>query len=294
MHAIAPQAAIRVILIPADASLALGVKDFSAALRMAPSLGSAISITQGGLNESCLTSAQVATLHSALQFDDERHVTVAVAAGDFGAEGQPCTATPAPARAVVFPASDPLALAVGGTSLDASHITGTYISETVWNRPGSGIPGVVASGGGFSRDFARPAYQADVPGIVARRGVPDVASDADLDTGIACVEAGGGQFGISPAGGTSAGAPVWAGIVAMADQYAGRHLGFINPAIYEIGRSAQYHRAFHDVTKGNNTVQVGSVTVKGFDAGPAWDPVTGWGSPNAQVLIPLLARYATG
>jgi subtilase family serine protease len=294
VHAIAPQAAIRVILIPADVSFAVGVRDFSAALRMAPSLGSVVSITQGGFNESCLTSAQVAVIHSALKFDRERHVTVAVASGDFGAEGQPCTATPAPARAVVFPASDPLALAVGGTSLDASHRTGAYIGETVWNRLGSGVPGVVASGGGFSRDFARPSYQARVPGIGARRGVPDVASDADPDTGIACVFAGGGQFGIFPAGGTSAGAPVWAAIVALADQYAGRHLGFINPAIYEIGRSARYRHAFHDVTKGDNTVQVGSVTVKGFDARPDWDPVTGWGSPNAQVLIPLLARYATG
>jgi subtilase family serine protease len=258
VHAIAPQAAIRVILIPADVSLALVVKNFSAALRMAPSLGSVVSVSLE-TNESCFTSAQVATVHSALKFDDERHVTVAVAAGDFGAEGQPCTATPTPNRAVVFPASDPLALAVGGTSLDASHRTGTYIGETVWNRPGSGITGVVASSGGFSRDFARPAYQADVPRIGARRGVSDVASDADLDTGIACVEAGGGQFVIVPGGGTSAGAPVWAAIAAMADQYAGRHLGFINPAIYEIGRSARHHRAFHDVTKDNNTVQVGSV-----------------------------------
>jgi subtilase family serine protease len=294
LHAIAPQAAIRVILIPADVTFALGVRDFRAALRMAPSLGSVVSITQGGFNESCLTSAQVATIHSALQFDRARHVTVAVAAGDFGAEGQPCTTTPAPARAVVFPASDPLALAVGGTSLDASHRTGAYIGETVWNQPGSGIPGVVASGGGFSRDFARPAYQDGVPGIGARRGVPDVASDADPDTGIACVLVSGGQFGIFAGGGTSAGAPVWAGIVALADQYGGRHLGFINPAIYEIGRGAQYHHAFHDVTKGSNTVQVGSVTVKGFDAGPGWDPVTGWGSPNAQVLIPLLARHVAG
>jgi subtilase family serine protease len=294
VHAIAPRAAIRVILIPADVSFSLGVRNFSAALRMAPSLGGVVSITQGGFNENCLTSAQVTTIHSALEFDRERHVTVAVASGDFGTEGQPCTATPTPARAVVFPASDPLALAVGGTSLGASHRTGTYIGETMWNRPGSGTPGVVASGGGFSRDFARPAYQADVPGISARRGVPDVASDADPDTGIACVEVGGGRFVIVPGGGTSAAAPVWAGIVAMADQYAGRHLGFINPAIYEIGRSAHYHRTFHDVTKGNNTVQVGSDTIKGFDAGPGWDPGTGWGSPNAQALIPLIARYATG
>jgi subtilase family serine protease len=133
VHAIAPQAAIRVILIPADVSLALVAKNFSAALRMAPSLGGVVSVSLG-TNESCFTSAQVATVHSALQFDDERHVTVAVAAGDFGAEGQPCTVTPTPAKAVVFPASDPLPLAVGGTSLDASHRTGTYIGETVWNR----------------------------------------------------------------------------------------------------------------------------------------------------------------
>jgi subtilase family serine protease len=292
VHAIAPRAAIRVILIPAAPSLALGVRDFAAALRMAPSLGSVVSITEGGINENCLTSAQVATLHAALRVDSERHVTVAVASGDYGAEGQPCTAVPAPARSVVFPASDPLALAVGGTSLDANHKTGAYIGETVWNRPDPALPGVVASGGGFSSDFARPAYQAGVAGIGARRGVPDVASDADLDTGIAVVQAAAGQFGIFPGGGTSAGAPVWAGIVALADQYAGRHLGFINPAIYRIGRSAQYHRAFHDVTKGNNTVQVGPVTVRGFRAGPGWDPATGWGSPDARVLIPLLARHA--
>jgi subtilase family serine protease len=295
VHALAPQAAIRVILVPADAAgnLAPTIGGFIAALRMAPSLGSVVSLS-AGLSESCFTSAQVATLHSALRFDRERHVTVAVASGDFGAEGAPCTATPAPDRAVLFPASDPLALGVGGTTLDASHMTGAYIGETGWNRPGSGIPGVVASGGGFSSDFARPAYQAGLPGIGARRGVPDVAADADLDTGIALVAANGGQFGIGAGGGTSAGAPTWAAIVAMADQYAGRHLGFINPAIYEIGRSAQYHRAFHDVIQGTNTVQVGSVTVQGFDAGPAWDPVTGWGSPNAQVLIPLLARNVTG
>ena len=101
----------------------------------------------------------------------------------------------------------------------------------------------------------------------------------------------GGTFFIAPAGGTSASAPFWAGIVALADQYAGRHLGFVNPAIYQVGRSAQYHRAFHDVTKGDNTVRSGPFTIKGFNATPGWDPVTGWGSPDAQVLIPLLARY---
>ena len=71
--------------------------------------------------------------------------------------------------------------------------------------------------------------------------------------------------------------------MALADQYAHHDLGFINPAIYSIARSSSYHRAFHDITTGTTT--------NGYPAAPGWDPVTGWGTPNAQVLIPLLARF---
>jgi subtilase family serine protease len=81
--------------------------------------------------------------------------------------------------------------------------------------------------------------------------------------------------------------------VALADQYAGRHLGFINPAIYRIGRSPLYRSAFHDITTGDNTVKYPQGTVMGYSAAPGWDPVTGWGSPSAHVLVPLLARYAS-
>ena len=95
---------------------------------------------------------------------------------------------------------------------------------------------------------------------------------------------------IAPGAGTSAGAPFWAGLVAIADQYAHRDLGFINPSLYRIARSASYRAAFHDVTTGDNTVRFGTVTVSGYRAAPGWDPVTGWGSPDAQVLVPLLAR----
>ena len=91
-------------------------------------------------------------------------------------------------------------------------------------------------------------------------------------------------------GGTSAAAPLWAGLIALADQYAGRHLGFVNPAIYRIAQSSAYHRAFHDISSGNNTVQFPPVTITGYNAGPGWDPVTGWGSPDAANLIPLPAR----
>jgi hypothetical protein len=69
------------------------------------------------------------------------------------------------------------------------------------------------------------------------------------------------------------------------------HLGFVDPAIFQIARGPRYHQAFHDVTTGNNTVQFPPKTITGYQAAPGWDPVTGWGSPDAQVLIPLLARY---
>ena len=78
----------------------------------------------------------------------------------------------------------------------------------------------------------------------------------------------------------------------MADQYAGHDLGFVNPALYCIGRSPAYRQAFHDISTGNNSVTVAPNTIAGYAAGPGWDPVTGWGSPDAQVLVPLLAHEA--
>jgi subtilase family serine protease len=94
---------------------------------------------------------------------------------------------------------------------------------------------------------------------------------------------------ILAASGTSGSAPLWGGLIALADQYAHHDLGFVNPLIYRIARSSSYSQAFHDITIGNNGVTAGQAIVTGYQAGPGWDPVTGWGSPNAQVLIPLLA-----
>ena len=123
------------------------------------------------------------------------------------------------------------------------------------------------------------------------RGVPDVAGAAGEPGGdLSLVFTGGGKRRIVQAGGTSASAPLWGGLIALAGQYAHHDLGFVNPAIYRIARSPSYHQAFHDVTEGSNTVTIGTVTVTGYQAGPGWDPVTGWGTPNAQVLVPLLAR----
>ena len=109
---------------------------------------------------------------------------------------------------------------------------------------------------------------------------------------VALVLSDDGRTMVRNSGGTSASAPIWAALIALADQYAGRPLGFVNPALYRIARSAAYHRAFHDITAGNNTAIWPPTTITGYRAGPGWDPVTGLGSPDAQALIPLLARYA--
>jgi subtilase family serine protease len=199
----------------------------------------------------------------------------------------------APVKDANFPASDPLVLGAGGTSLTASHTTGAYLGETGWGLP-FGAPGTQfqASGGGFSRLFARPSYQDGVPGTGATRGVPDVAADASPHSAMVIAISDNGRAYLRDGGGTSASAPLWAGLIALADQYAGRHLGFVNPALYRIARGPRYHQAFHDITSGSTTVRFPPQTITGYRAAPGWDPVTGLGSPDGQVLVPLLARYA--
>ena len=302
-HVVAPDATLAVVLVKTTAlnSTASAVTAAVAALRIGLTQGGVISISAarpGG--EHCDTPARVARLHAALRAAASHHVTVVAASGDVGVVGEPCSLIKAltggtftPVKEANLPASDPLVLAAGGTSLTASHKTGTYISESAWGLP-FGDPGSAfqASGGGFSRVFARPGYQAGVPGMGATRGLPDVSADASGHTGMALViSEGGGKISIRNSGGTSASAPIWAGIIALADQYAGRHLGFVNPALYRIARGPRNHQAFHDITTGSNTAKFPPKTFQGYRAAPGWDPVTGWGSPNARVLIPLLARH---
>jgi subtilase family serine protease len=304
-HVIAPQARIVIVLVKGTAlnNTPNAVASAVAAIRLGMTEGGVISISAAGQvgGEHCVTRKQAASVHAALRAAADHHVTVVAAAGDVGAVGEPCDLIKAltggtftPVREVTLPASDPLVLAAGGTSLHASHKTGAYISETAWGLP-FGDPGSAfqASGGGFSRIYARPGYQGGVAHTQATRGVPDVSADASGHTGMAIIISENGQPFLRNSGGTSASAPIWAALIALADQYAGRHLGFVNPAIYHIARSARYHLAFHDITIGNNTVRFPPKTIKGYRAARGWDPVTGWGSPNANVLVPLLAHYDT-
>src|SRR5436305_2420658 len=141
-----------------------------------------------------------------------------------------------------FAADSPWVTSVGGTSV--RHVGNTF-TEQAWN----------GSGGGFSRFYKTPSYQQDLPAEVQkqlknRRGVPDVSGDADPYTGLAFYE--NGMW--SMAGGTSASVPLWAGIIAIANQMADHPLGFINPALYKLGADHKsYSQDFHDITVGNNT-----------------------------------------
>jgi subtilase family serine protease len=290
LHMVAPAATLRVVLLPANTlnNAANATADMIAGLRLAVSDTDVASI-DWSLGEHYFTKAQVAEMNSILDAAAAHHITVVASSGDNGAFSDAWFGGTA-VKEVSLPAANPLVLAVGGTTLTVDPVTGAYVSETVWNgQSGFSLTNGV-SGGGFSHLYARPTYQNGVSGIGAMRGVPDVAADADMQGGSPTVMAGDGKTGIMPNSGTSADAPLWAGLMALADQYAHHDLGFVNPAIYRIARSSSYHQAFHDVTTGSNiqTIPYPGSTA-GWQATPGWDPATGWGSPDAQVLVPLLA-----
>src|SRR5580692_8509348 len=305
VHALAPDATLVILLLPSTSldNTKNAVAAAVASLRLGSTEGGVMSISAAGQigGEHCVSRAQADSVNAALAAAAGRHVTVVAASGDIGAVAEPCdvygaltgAATFTPVKEVNMLASDPLVLGAGGTGLTASHTTGAWQGETAWGLP-YGDPGSAfqASGGGFSRLFPRPGYQDGVHVISATRGVPDVSANASGHTGMAIVLSAHGGTMILNSGGTSASAPIWAALIALADQCVGHHLGLVNPAIYQIARGPRYHQAFHDVTTGNNTVQFPPTTITGYQAAPGWDPVTGWGSPDAQVLIPLLAHCA--
>ncbi len=282
VHAIAPGATLDVVLVPADAasSSANFAATVTEVLQEGVALHAAVILfSAANVGEHLLTSAEAAQMNAALEQARQQHVTVIASSGDTGA-----LSDQGPPRQVNMPASDPLVLAVGGTILDAVSPGGTYLGEMAWND------GTFASGGGYSSLFPRPAYQDGLARADATRGVPDVAANADPATAMALAFNGGGS--LVPAADGNAATPVWAGVIALADQQAGHPLGFVNPAIYAIACSSAYHQAFHDVVTGDNSVLWPTGVFTGYNAGPGWDPVTGWGSPDAQYLVPLLAHAA--
>jgi uncharacterized repeat protein (TIGR03803 family) len=184
------------------------------------------------------------------------------------------------------PADNPNVTVVGGTSLSTSSPGGGWVSETVW----SWFPGQpAASGGGFGTNYPMPSWQQGIDmtlsgGSPSLRNSPDVACVADA---IWLLAENGEQFN---GAGTSAAAPLWAGLAAMANQQAAAsgqpYIGFINPALYAIGKSSRYASTFHDTTVGNNTN--GCCSTNKFYACPGYDLCTGWGTPIGSNLISAL------
>ena len=254
--------------------------------------------------EHCVDHTQVTQVNAALEDDAAHHVSVVAATGDVGAAGEPCVLITAllggsgpsytPMREVLLVASDSLVLSVGGTTLDASHKTGAWIGETAWGLP-YGDPGSFfqASGGGFSHLFARPSYQKGVHGIGSMRGVPDVAADGDPVTGYRSSRASGGRglHDQRPAGiGTSA--AVLPGQGSSPSPTSTRSATSASSTRRSTRSLAvtRYHQAFHDVTVGNNTAEFPPRRSPATEQGRAGTPLPAGGSPNAEVLVPLLAK----
>ena len=224
--------------------------------------------------------------------------TVLSASGDSGAANVGLNGTTYFTHpTTTWPPSDPLVTGIGGTELVPG--TNGSFSSVAWNdtfNPSvGGGTSPSASGGGLSELFTRPAYQDGVKNVTGpARGVPDISMSAACDGSVVTYQsfpAKGEPAGWYPACGTSEATPLFAGIVALADQVAGHPLGLINSELYQL--SAQKAPGIVDVTAGNNTVAFTQghkkVTVTGFSARPGYDLVTGVGTVNAAYLAYELA-----
>lgn len=214
----------------------------------------AISISWGG-PESSWTAQSLQAFDQAFAAARAAGIVVLAAAGDTGAKDGTKALT------ADFPASSPNVIACGGTRLTVDG-TGKWSSETVWDDGASS-----ATGGGFSKTFTRPSWQ---PSSVGQyRGLPDISGNADPESGYKVVV--DGRSGVI--GGTSAVAPLLAGLVARLVQLSGKAVGnlatvaYANPA------------AFTDITSGGN---------EGYGAGRGWDAASGLGSPVGSKLLAAL------
>jgi kumamolisin len=261
--AVAPGAKIVVYFAP---NTSQGFQDaFTTAIHDATNKPSVISVSWGGA-ESTWTAQSMIALDSAAQDAAALGVTICAASGDNGSSDGVSDG----GNHVDFPASSPNILACGGTSLQSSN--GAITSETVWNDGAQGG----ASGGGFSVQFPLPVWQANAgitPPSGGGRGVPDVAGDADPDTGYQVLVDGESIV----VGGTSAVAPLWSGLIALMNEKLGKPLGFFQPSLYGLPSSSG---ALHDITSGSNGA---------FSAGPGWDATTGLGSPDGENLLQALS-----
>jgi Predicted protease len=312
-HAIAPDANIVLLTSPVDESQGIqGLPEFLQLEQYALNnhLGNIISQSWGTAENTLFYNTAISTkgyMHSNVRmpinvgmpiFDEfdtfyqqaaAQHVTVLSTSGDYGTANDDVTQKNVfPYPTALFPGSSPYVTTVGGTQLQTGT-DGSYQGEIAWDAPP-----YVATGGGISQHYAEPSYQiANLPTAMQQqlhghRGLPDIAYNASALSSVLMYMSfrGAGTQGYYNVGGTSEGAPQWAGITAIADQYAQRSLGFLNPALYALANSPAYAQDFHDITQGYN----GLYGVPGYNAGTGWDLLTGWGSPNVTNLVHDLVK----
>jgi kumamolisin len=265
---VAPQARIAVYFAPnTDAGF---VDAITQAIHDTTHKPSVISISWGSA-ESNWTAQSTQSMNTALQDAANVNVSVFVASGDnLATDG----VNDGKAH-VDFPAASPWAIGCGGTAITVSG--NAITSETVWNDGGSG------GGGGISDLFPVPAFQANaslppsVNGGGSGRGVPDVAGDAAPATGYEVVVSGKKQV----VGGTSAVAPLWAGLTALINESAATPVGFFLPFLYANAT------LLRQITAGDN---IPSGSEIGYNAGPGWNACTGLGVPNGESLFVALTQ----
>ena len=298
-HAVAPHANIALVVAKSNNDA-----DINNAIKYAVdnNIGDVISMSFGE-GERCMSATDLANQHAIFEAAEAKNITLFASSGDQGSAQPACDGSDSFFLSASTPATDPDVTAVGGTNLFADGVSGAYQSETTWNE--TAIFGPAASGGGHSVLFRRPDFQAPVVKDAYVREVPDVAYNAGINGGV-IVRAfcpadpnvcGAGASVFFRVGGTSAGSPQWAGLIALADQMAGGRVGGINKTLYHLGKGVSPSTYFHDITTGNNgLIFIGPGTgtpIAGFDAVSGYDMATGWGSPIASALVPAIAKPGT-
>jgi subtilase family serine protease len=309
-HTIAPGA--NILLVETPVSETEGVTGFPQIIEaenyvINHHLGDVISQSFSATEQTFPNKATLDSLRGAYENAAAHHVTVLAAPGDSGAantetDGETYYLFPA----TTWPPSDPLVTGVGGTQLHLDANGNRTSPDTVWNDTydvptnqfifGDNGPNPLAGGGGKSIYFSRPSYQDSVKKVVGNsRGVPDISMSGACNGAVDTYNSYGGiPAGWYPTCGTSEATPLFSGIVALSDQVAGKSLGLINPALYQL--SAEHAPGIVDVTSGNNTVsftQDGKLdTVKGYSALKGYDLATGVGTVNGAYFVPELARAA--
>ncbi len=294
-HVMAPRA--RIVLVETPVSENEGRSGFPQIVKaekyvLEHRLGGVISQSFGATEETFPKGA-VRPLRGAYVEAAQRvhNVTVVSASGDAGATDFHNDLTTFYTKPVTsWPASDPLVTAVGGLNLRLDRFGHRSAADQVWNDPG--FPS--AGGGGKSVIFARPTFQNPDAAIVGRhRGVPDISMSASCSHSVTIYQSFSGR-GWQNICGTSEATPLFAGVIALADQVARHWLGPINADLYKLASAGK--SGIVDVTKGNNTVsfqQNGKTyTVRGWDAVRGYDLSSGLGTINASVFVPKLAAMA--